>query len=84
MNIHIKIVGFHGIKIDEIVSLEDGTAIRDIVDKLSENNEMFRRGMQKNHIVIMKNGVSTDYLQGVDTPLREGDNLLIIPMQFGG
>lgn len=84
MNIHIKIVGFHGIKIDESVSLEDGTAIRDIVDKLSENNEMFRRGMQKNHIVIMKNGVSTDYLQGVDTPLREGDNLLIIPMQFGG
>lgn len=84
MNIHIKIVGFHGTKIDESVSLEDGTAIRDIVDKLSENNEMFRRGMQKNLIVIMKNGVSTDYLQGVDTLLREGDNLLIIPMQFGG
>ena len=84
MRIHLKIVGFHDMKINEDICLSDGSIIKDIVDKLSEENEMFKNGMRKNHIVIMKNGVSAGYLQGVDTPLRDGDYLLISPMQFGG
>ena len=84
MKIHLKIVGFHDIKINEDIGLKDGAVIKDIVGGISDSDERFREGMRKNHVVIMRNGLSIDYLQGLDTPLRDGDNLLLIPMQFGG
>lgn len=85
MRIHIKIVGFWGLpSIDETICLGDDIKIKEVVEKLSYRSELFRRGMMRGHIVIMKNGISIDYLQGTDTVLEEGDSLLIIPMQFGG
>lgn len=84
MKIHIKIVGFHDIRMDQDICLHHGILIKDLVDRLSKDSEMFRTGMEKSHIVIMINGVSTSHLQGTDTPLKDGDDLLMIPMQFGG
>lgn len=85
MKVHLKIVGFCGIKKqNEEVFLEEGTRVKNIIRGLSEEDEMFRKGMEKNYIVIMKNGISIEYLQGIETLLNDGDDLLIMPMQFGG
>ena len=85
MKVHLKIVGFCGIKKQNgEVFLEEGTRVRDIIRGLSEEDEMFQKGMEKNYIVIMKNGISIGHLQGIETLLNDGDDLLIMPMQFGG
>ena len=85
MKIHIKIVGFSGIlSSDKKIYVKDGMRIKEVVERLAHIDELFRKGMMRGHIVIMKNGISINYLQGTDTILEEGDSLLIIPMQFGG
>lgn len=85
MKVYIKISGFSGIRsANQTICLKSGDRIRDILETFSNQNEMFRSGLEKNHIVIMKNGVSIEYLQGTDTELNDGDELLIAPMLFGG
>ncbi len=85
MKVHIKIVGFYGMSsANEALCLRDGITIKDITQALSEQNELFRSGLERKLIIIMRNGISIEYLQGLGTEVRDGDNLLIMPMQFGG
>jgi sulfur-carrier protein len=36
------------------------------------------------HVRIMVNGQTIQYLQGMKTPLKEGDEVLILPLASGG
>lgn len=36
------------------------------------------------HMRVMVNGQTIHFLQGMETPLREGDEVLILPMVSGG
>ena len=36
------------------------------------------------HVRIMVNGQTIQYLQGMNTPLKDGDEVLIIPLASGG
>jgi sulfur-carrier protein len=36
------------------------------------------------HVRIMINGQTIQYLQGMKTPLKEGDEVLILPLASGG
>ena len=36
------------------------------------------------HVRIMVNGQTIQYLQGMNTPLKDGDEILILPLASGG
>ena len=53
-------------------------------DKLSTHLLDPDSGAVLPHVRIMVNGQTTRFLQGMETPLREGDEVLILPPASGG
>jgi molybdopterin synthase sulfur carrier subunit len=42
------------------------------------------RGVLRRHVNVFVNGESIRYLKGVDTPVGDGDELMILPAVSGG
>jgi molybdopterin synthase sulfur carrier subunit len=68
--------------------VDTGTTVRDalafVCDSEERRSEIFDGDTLKTHIVIMKNGASIQSLQGLETPLGDGDILSIFPLMGGG
>ena len=83
-----KVVGQSLLEID----LPQGTTVKDFLnymrerwgDKLSAHLLDPNSGAVLPYVRIMVNGQTIDYLQGVETPLKEGDEVLILPPVSGG
>ena len=43
-----------------------------------------QRKEMKSNFVVMVNGVLMDQLQGLNTPLKDGDNIIIMSLMTGG
>ena len=59
-------------------------ALAALCDTPARRGEIFAGGALKPHLVIMLNGVPVQSLQGLSTPLAEGDTLAVFPMMGGG
>jgi molybdopterin synthase sulfur carrier subunit len=71
-----------------VLEVRDGATVAEVVDALDRaypglKNKLIRNGVVIPMHDIWINGRSIDFLQGLDTVLKEGDVVQIIP-PFGG
>ena len=74
------------------VDLPQGSTVEDFLtylrerwgDKLSTRLFDPDSGAVLPYVRIMVNGQTIDYLEGMETPLKEGDEVLILPPVSGG
>jgi molybdopterin synthase sulfur carrier subunit len=70
------------------MTLPDGAAIRSLLEALADSprrrEELFAGEALKPLIIVMKNGTSISSLQGLETPLAEGDTIAVFPFVAGG
>jgi sulfur-carrier protein len=74
------------------IDLPDGSTVQDLLscmigrwgDKLSLHLLEPTTGLLLPHIRVMVNGQTIRYLQGTETPLNEGDEVLFLPLVSGG
>jgi molybdopterin synthase sulfur carrier subunit len=87
---HIKDVV--GNKREEEVEIEDRALVADLLAKLSdEHGELFRKAVYelgstdvKANFMATVNGYLLNQLQGVKTKLKQGDNVVLMPVVSGG
>ena len=81
-----------GVKQEESVTLGEGALVRDLLCVLAKKyGEPFRKDvydpeggeMKLNHILSI-NGVLLNQLNGVETELKDGDRLVVLPLVTGG
>ena len=77
---------------EESVTLKEGALVRDLLCVLAEKyGAPFRKDvydpkgddMKTNHILSV-NGVLLNQLSGVETELKDGDRVVVLPMVTGG
>lgn len=74
------------------IELAEGSTVADLVasmkqrwgDRLSSHFIDPVSGSVLPHMRIMVNGRTIAFLKGMDTPLAEGDEVLIVPLASGG
>ncbi len=73
-------------------SLSKSTLLSELLDKIAQDygkqfvNEVydpFKKEM-KTSFVVMVNGVLMDQLNGINTPLKEGDTVILMSLVTGG
>ncbi len=92
MIIHIKAFG----NFREILGkgrdaqVKEGSTIRDLLSDLSSSNPRLKSavfdesGMVRDYIVLTRNGDIVELPEGLDTELKEGDEVAILPPIVGG
>jgi molybdopterin synthase sulfur carrier subunit len=94
VKVAVKIFGprFFGLDTYDVVTVvlevRDGATVVEVVDALDRmypglKNKLIRNGVVTPMHDVWINGRSIDFLQGLDTVLKEGDVVQIIP-PFGG
>lgn len=79
-------------KREEEFELREGALLSDLLNELAGTygeafmKEVYEPGEKdvKTGFVVTVNGVLTDQLNGVDTKLREGDNIILMTLMSGG
>jgi molybdopterin synthase sulfur carrier subunit len=72
------------------VELEEGSTVRDLLDKLSTSHPRFRSaifdesGQVREYVMLMKNRKNIVSLSGLETRLSESDEVAILPPLAGG
>ena len=72
--------------------LKEATPLSEVLQDISEKygkvftQEVYDPGRKemKSTFVTMVNGVLMDQLQGINTPLKDGDNIIIMSLMTGG
>ena len=70
----------------------DGSRLFELLDRIAEiygkpfTQEVYDKGQKemKSTFVAMVNGVLMGQLKGVDTPLKDGDNIILMSLMTGG
>ncbi len=81
-----------GVEQGERVELKDGAIVRDLLIALAgKHGEPFKKAVYdpkdadlKPHYILSVNGVFVTQLNGMDTPLKDGDHILFMPVVTGG
>jgi molybdopterin synthase sulfur carrier subunit len=79
-------------KLQDEMELTDGAALSELLDKLAAsfgkpfNPEVYDTNKKevKPMFVVMVNGVLMGQLGGVETKLKDGDNIIVMPLMTGG
>ncbi len=61
-----------------------GDALALLADTPERRRELFSGDGLKPHLVVMVDGAPVSSLQGLSTPLQDGDTLAVFPMVGGG
>jgi molybdopterin converting factor small subunit len=72
--------------------LKDAALLSDVLDKVSEKHgkpftqEVYdlEQKQMKANFVAMVNGVLMDQLKGINTPLKDGDSIILMSLVTGG
>jgi len=68
-------------------SFDEGTRVGDVLHALEAefpDLELFEDGTLREYLSIMKNGRDVTHLEGLDTPLADGDTVSVFPPVAGG
>lgn len=76
----------------EELELPEGTSLQELLSKLSERygadfkKQVYEPGQRdvKYGFVVTVNGILMDQLRGVETPLKNGDNVILMSLMSGG
>lgn len=87
---HVKNV-ISGVRVEE-VEIRDGALIADLLAMLSEKyGEPFRKAIYevsdvdvKSNYIVTVNGYLLNQLNGVNTKLKHGDHVIVLPVVSGG
>ena len=74
-----------------IVNIQDGNTLRDLMDKLGKNMPGLLKifgeqkfGNSNSNSLVLVNGREISVLNGLDTKLMSGDEVVFIPVVHGG
>ena len=74
-----------------IVNIQDGNTLRDLMDKLGKNMPELLKifgeqkfGNSNSNSLVLVNGREISVLNGLDTKLMSGDEVVFIPVVHGG
>lgn len=91
MNIKVKFFAYFREIFDareKAVTLPEGAGVRSLLEALADSPrrraEVFEGDALKPLVIVMKNGTSINSLQGLETPLAEGDTVAVFPFITGG
>ena len=81
-----------GLKQAEQVQLEDYASLVDLLSMLAEKHgDAFKKSVYepkdpdlKPYYILSVNGVMLNQLNGLETPLKDGDRLIFLPVVTGG
>ncbi len=91
MNVKVKFFAsfrelFHAREKD--LPLPEGAPVRSLLDAIADSPrrraELFAGDELKPLVIVMKNATSINSLQGLDTPLADGDIIAVFPFMTGG
>jgi molybdopterin converting factor small subunit len=79
-------------KTQDDLTLTEGNSLAELLNKLAAdfgkpfNPEIYEPAKRevKPMFVVMVNGVLADQLSGLDTMLKDGDNIIVMPLMTGG
>jgi MoaD family protein len=79
-------------KKDEELDIREGAPLSELLDKLAGlygqpfKKEVFEHGLKdlKTGFVVTVNGILMDQINGVQTRLKEGDNIILMSLMSGG
>ncbi len=89
---YISLVKSYTNKTQEEITLNDNTDLSQLLDKVAETYgrqfiaEVYdpKKKEMKQTFVAMINGVLMDQLEGINTPLKNGDNIILMSLMTGG
>ena len=89
---YISLVKSYTNKSLEELSFPDGTLLSELLDKIAQaygkpfTTEVYdpNKKEMKSTFVAMVNGVLMDQLNGMNTPLKDGDNVILMSLMTGG
>jgi molybdopterin converting factor small subunit len=89
---YISLVKSYTNKSVEEFSFAEGTLLAELLDKIAQTygkgftSEVYdpAKKEMKSTFVAMVNGVLMDQLKGMDTPLKDGDNIILMSLMTGG
>jgi molybdopterin synthase sulfur carrier subunit len=95
MEIHLRLFGLGekaAGRTDSTMHLNRGDTVGSLVETLRAKVSYlsahpafdFAQGRAEDRLLILVNGRSVHILQGLDTPLADGDRVTIMPKAFGG
>jgi molybdopterin synthase sulfur carrier subunit len=81
-----------GLKQADQVELKDGASVRDLLTLLAEKyGEPFQKAVYepkgldlKSHHILSVNGLLLNQLDGIETKLKDGDRVVLMPVVTGG
>ena len=81
-----------GVQHEEQIVLKEGALVRDLLTILAEKHgEPFKKEVYepesvdlKPHHILSVNGILLNQLEGVETKLRDGDRVILMPVVTGG
>lgn len=81
-----------GVEQGEHVELRDGALVRDLLVSLAKKHgEPFRKSVYepraldlKPHYILSVNGLLLNQLKGIETKLKDGDRVVVMPVVSGG
>jgi molybdopterin converting factor small subunit len=76
----------------ESMEFPEGVTLREVFDKLAEEHgkefkkDIYEPGMDdvKTMFMVMVNGIVMGQLKGLNTELRDGDKIFLMPLMTGG
>jgi sulfur-carrier protein len=79
-------------KSQEEFTLQEGTLLSELLNKIAASfgkqfiKEIFEPGQKdiKPMFTLMINGIVIGQLKGIETPLKDGDNVVLMPLMTGG
>ncbi len=95
VNVEVKLLGvfrqFSG-RNHLLVKLEEPAAVRKIIEKLTEAfSSEFKRALvdpeledPRPNALILVNGKEISVLQGLETEVKDGDEIVLVPVSHGG
>jgi sulfur-carrier protein len=73
---------------EKVMTFPAGITIRGVLEALADSprrrDELFAGGALKPPVIVMKNETSIHSIEGLDTPLAEGDTVAVFPFITGG
>jgi len=81
-----------GVNHEEQLEIEEGALVRDLLNILAEKHgepfkkEVFQPGSvdMKPHHILSVNGILLNQLKGIETKLKDGDRVILMPVVTGG
>jgi MoaD family protein len=89
---YISLVKSYTNKSQDEITLNENSTLAQLLDKIAETygkqfiQEVYdpAKKEMKATFVAMVNGVLMDQLKGIDTPLKDGDNVILMSLMTGG